>query len=139
MKTGCSWSVCSSKQKFGSYKLHIEFRLPYQPEGSRAVPRQQRRLYAGGVYEVQILDSFGLEGKEQTSVGGLYELREPEREHVLFLHSRGRTYDIDYTAAKYDGEKGDRSAEDYGCLHNGVLIHKDAALPADRGDALFTP
>ena len=37
---------CTSKEKFGSGKLHVEFRLPFMPECTRPGTRQQRRLCA---------------------------------------------------------------------------------------------
>ena len=39
----------TSKDTFGSHKIHIEFRLPYKPGRARAGPRQQRDLYSGAV------------------------------------------------------------------------------------------
>lgn len=128
-ENGLLMAGCSSKQKFGSYKMHIEFRLPYQPD-DRGQARGNSGVYMQGRYEVQMLDSFGLEGKNN-ECGGLYELRDPDV-NMCFPPLAWQTYDIDYTAAKYDGEKVIVPPR-ITVLHNGVLIHKDVALPSDRG------
>jgi hypothetical protein len=120
---------CTSKQKFGSYKLHIEFRLPYQPE-DRGQARGNSGVYMQGRYEVQMLDSFGLEGKNN-ECGGLYELREPDV-NMCFPPLAWQTYEIKYAAAKYVDEKVIAPPR-ITVVHNGVLIHKDVALPADKG------
>src|SRR3954447_13105713 len=120
---------CTSKQKFGSFKLHIEFRLPYQPE-DRGQARGNSGVYLQGQYEVQMLDSFGLEGKNN-ECGGLYELRDPDI-NMCFPPLAWQTYDIDYTAAKYDGGKAVAPPR-ITVSHNGVLTHKDDVLPTDRG------
>lgn len=64
---------CSSKQKFGSCQVHIEFRTPYQPE-DRGQGCGNSGIYVGARYECQMLDSFGLKGKNN-ECGGLYSVK----------------------------------------------------------------
>jgi hypothetical protein len=119
----------TSKQKFGSCQVHIEFRLPYMPE-DRGQARGNSGIYLQGRYEVQMLDSFGLEGKNN-ECGGLYELKDPDV-NMCLPPLTWQTYDIDYTAAKYDGDKVIAPPR-ITVEHNGVVIHKDVELPTDRG------
>jgi hypothetical protein len=120
----------TSKQKFGSYKLHIEFRIPYQPE-DRGQGRGNSGIYMQGRYEVQMLDSFGLEGKNN-ECGGLYSVKDCDV-NMCLPPLAWQTYDIDYTAAKYDDAGKATSPAKITVEHNGVVIHKDVDLPTDRG------
>jgi hypothetical protein len=121
---------CTSKQKFGSHKLHIEFLLPYQPEDSGQA-RGNSGIYLQGRYEVQMLDSFGLEGKDN-ECGGLYSVKAPDV-NMCLPPLAWQTYDIDYTAAKYDADGKLSARPRITVSHNGVVIHKDVELPGDRG------
>jgi len=125
---GCLAAGCTSNQKFGSGKLHIEFCLPYMPE-DRGQARGNSGVYLQGRYEVQMLDSFGLKG-ENNECGGLYEIKAPDV-NMCLPPLAWQTYDIEYTAAKYDGEKLVASPR-ITVVHNGVTIHKDVELPGDR-------
>jgi len=118
----------TSKQKFGSHKLHLEFRLPYQPEAS-GQGRGNSGLYVQGRYEVQMLDSFGLEGRDN-ECGGVYSVKTPDL-NMCFPPLSWQTYDVEFTAAKYaDGKLV--SAPRMTVFHNGVKIHDNIELPGDR-------
>src|SRR5262249_35460022 len=54
--------AANTKRTFKDFKLHIEFRTPFQP-GARSQGRGNSGVYLHGKHEIQVLDSFGLEGK----------------------------------------------------------------------------
>ena len=114
----------TSKQKFQSFKLHMEFRTPLKP-ADRGQGRGNSGFYAQGRYEVQILDSFGLEG-QQNECGGIYGIG-PPRINMCLPPLSWQTYDVDFTAAEYkDGKKV--SSARMTVRHNGVLIHENQQL-----------
>jgi hypothetical protein len=116
----------TSKQKFGSCKLHLEFRTPFMPE-ARGQGRGNSGCYLQGRYEVQILDSFGLAGKDN-ECGGIYSIKDPAI-NMCFPPLVWQTYDIDYTAAEHDASGKKRKSARMTVRHNGVVVHDNVELP----------
>lgn len=121
-------SGCTSKQHFGDYKLHLEFRTPYKPD-ARGQQRGNSGVYHGGRWETQVLDSFGLEG-EANECGGIYSVSKP-RLNMCLPPLAWQTYDVEFTAAKFDAT-GKRTAWPRITVRlNGVLIHENLELARD--------
>lgn len=112
------------KDRCQSYSIHLEFLLPYMPE-ARGQGRANSGFYAQGRYEVQMLDSFGLEG-EDNECGGIYHLAKP-RINMCYPPLSWQTYDIDFTAPEFkDGKKVKNTRMTVKL--NGVVIHDDLEL-----------
>lgn len=122
----------TSSETFGDCSIHIEFRLPYMP-AARGQGRGNSGLYVQGRYEIQMLDSFGLEGKDN-ECGGLYKISAPKL-NMCFSPLSWQTYDVDFTAAKFDGEGKKTSNAKLTVKLNGVSIHENQELPGPTGGA----
>ncbi len=116
----------TSKQTFQDFSMHMEFLLSYMPAG-RGQGRANSGCYMQGRYEVQILDSFGLSG-EHNECGGIYTIAKPDT-NMCFPPLSWQTYDVEYTAAKYDTAGKKTTNARMSVLHNGVPIHKNVELP----------
>jgi hypothetical protein len=122
---GLLMAGATSKRKFDSCQLHVEFLLPFMPE-ARGQARANSGCYLQGRYEVQMLDSFGLKG-ENNECGGIYSIKAPDV-NMCFPPLAWQTYDIDYTAATYENGSKVKNAR-MTVKHNGVVIHNDVELP----------
>jgi hypothetical protein len=121
-------SGTKSREEFESYQLHLEFRLTWMPE-ARGQGRSNSGVYIHGCYAIQVLDSFGLEGRDN-ECGGLYKIKAPDV-NMCLPPMAWQTYDVDFTAPKYDGEGNKVSKARLTVRHNGVVIHDDLELPHD--------
>ena len=122
----------STKETFGDYILHLEFKLPHKPTATGQV-RSNCGIHHLGLYETQILDSFGLYGYDN-ECGGIYKIREPDS-NAGYPGGLWQTYDIDLRAPRFDA-KGKKTSNARITVHlNGILIHDDVEIskPAAGG------
>ena len=121
-----------TKRKFNDYHLHLEFRTPYKPF-ARGQARGNSGVYHQHRYETQVLDSFGLEGKDNET-GGIYKIAEP-RLNMCLPPLTWQTYDVDFTTAKFDSEGKLLQPASMTVKLNGVLVHENQELPNTTGGA----
>ena len=113
-------------RKFGSARFHVEFRCPYEPT-RRGQGRGNSGVYLQKRYEVQVLESFGLKSRSN-DCGSIYRVANTSINACL-PPLKWQTYDVEFTAAKMgpDGKLLRRPM--MSVRHNGILTHKDQALP----------
>ncbi len=114
----------TTKKSFKNFTLHIEFRTPFQPTAG-GQGRGNSGVYVCG-REVQVLDSFGLEGKNN-ECGGIYSERAPNV-NMCFPPLAWQTFEIEHRAGKVDPETKKQGSPRITVRHNGVLIHENVEL-----------
>ena len=113
-------SIITRKQ-FTDVRLHVEFRTPFMPD-ARGQGRGNSGVYLQGRYEVQVLDSYGLEGKNN-ECGGIYGVA-PPLVNMCAPPRQWQTYDITFRAPRFDGAGNRISNPTLTVFHNGVKVHE---------------
>lgn len=118
-----------TKETFdSSFKLHVEFRVPYQPK-SQGQGRGNSGVYVQGRYEVQVLDSYGLKSGKN-DCGSIYGIAIPT-ENACKAPTVWQSYDIEFQAPKCENGKKVGMAV-MTVYHNGVKIHDKVAMTLDN-------
>jgi hypothetical protein len=116
----------TSKRAFGSCQLHIEWATPKEVKGE-GQGRGNSGVYLMGIYEVQILDSYGNKTYFDGQAASIYKQRPP-----LVNASRGpgewQTYDIIFRAPEFDAAGKVVKPAAVTVLHNGVLVQNHFEL-----------
>lgn len=117
-----------TKETFNSFKLHVEFRVPYMPTAT-GQGRGNSGVYSQGRYEVQVLDSYGLDSKDN-DCGAIYTIAKP-LVNACKAPTIWQSYDIEFHAPKFvDGKKTEPGR--ISVLHNGIKIHDNQKLTKDN-------
>ncbi len=119
-----------SKQSFGgSFKMHVEFKVPLRAEG-RSQGRGNSGCFMPNGDEVQVLDSFGMTTYKGGGCGGLYKYKDPDAFDAFSLASappqQWQTYDIEYTVESKDSKPTGKPV--ITVFHNGIKIHDKVQL-----------
>jgi hypothetical protein len=114
----------TTKKQFTNFKLHIEFRTPFQPTAG-GQGRGNSGVYVCG-REVQVLDSFGLAGVKD-ECGAIYGERAPEV-NMCLPPLVWQTYDIEHRPGKIDPDTKKPGPPHITVRHNGVLVHENFEL-----------
>ncbi len=119
-----------TRRNVRDFFLHTEFRIPFMPEASSQA-RGNSGLYLQRRYEVQILDSFGLEGGNN-ECGALYQQRRPSV-NACFPPGAWQTYDVEFRAARYNAAGEKVANARITVRQNGITIHNNVELRNKTG------
>ncbi len=120
-----------TRDTFGDFKLHLEFRVPLMEEARGQGRGNSGVFLPGNCEEVQILDSFGFE-PDKGSCGAIYDQKPPDVNASL-PPGEWQTYDITCLVPRFDENGSMIQKTILTVYHNGVLIHD--RFPAKRQTA----
>ena len=115
-----------SKFKFKDAHIHVEWMEPDMPE-AEGQWKGNSGVYIHGCYELQVLDSYGIEELYPHDCGGIYTLY-PPRVNACKPALEWQTYDIYFRAPRYDDEGKVTEAARATIIQNGQVIHNNIVL-----------
>jgi hypothetical protein len=124
-----------SKRHFRSVQIHVEFRTPFMPTAA-GMARGNSGVYVKKEWEVQIVDSFGWDSENRkferlsgtARCAGIHEMVEPAL-NMSYPPLSWQTFDIEFTAARFDAAGNKIEPAMMTVRHNGVLVHDRYVLP----------
>jgi hypothetical protein len=114
-----------SNDKFGDCQIHIEWKEPAGIVGTGQA-RGNSGVFVMGRFEVQVLDSYKAPTYADGQAGAIYG-QWPPLVNPIRPPGQWQTYDIYFTAPKFDGEKLVSPAYET-VVFNGVLVHNHTKL-----------
>ncbi len=122
-----------TKDTFEDYQLHVEFWLPYMPN-AKGQARANSGVYQQGRYEVQVLDSYGLEAQDN-DCGAIYKVSKPLR-NACKKPERWQTYDIAFRAPRFDASGRMTEKARITVFQNSILIQNSQEVDHPTGGEL---
>ena len=117
-----------SDYQFSDAHIHVEFRIPDMPDCTGQA-KGNSGVYVHGCYEIQVLDSYGIENPHNDECSGIYSIQAPLCNACLPAEE-WQTYDIIFRAPRFN-QYGE-IAEDgrITLLQNGIVVHNNFILPS---------
>ena len=124
-----------TKRSFGSYQLHLEWRIPQGITGNDQ-GRGNSGLFLASTgagdagYELQILDSYRNKTYVNGQAGSVYK-QHPPLANAMRPPGEWQSYDVLWTAPAFNQDGSLKSPARLTAFHNGVLIQNDVELAGE--------
>jgi hypothetical protein len=120
-----------TKKPFGDCQLHIEWRTPEKVEGE-GQGRGNSGIFLMGRYELQVLDSYQNRTYSNGQAGSIYKQHIP-LVNVSKKPGEWQTYDVVFTAPRFNADGTVRSPGRITVLQNGVLVQNNVEIKGSTG------
>lgn len=127
-------SQLSTRENFGSFQLHLEWKQPNPPSGPWE-NRGNNGVLIMGLYEIQIYDSWNDKIYPDGQAAAIYA-QTPPRVNVCRPPGEWESYDIVFTAPVFEAGKLAQPAR-VTMLHNGVLVHLNEEIRGETGHRIL--
>ncbi|HKI44972.1 MAG TPA: DUF1080 domain-containing protein [Balneolales bacterium] len=121
-----------TKQSFGDFQLHIEWRAPYPPKGE-GQGRGNSGVYLQSLYELQVLDSYNSKTYVNGQAGSIYK-EYPPLVNACRPPGQWQSYDVIFTAPRFNDDGTVKNPARVTAFQNGVLIQNNVKL---KGRTLY--
>jgi hypothetical protein len=115
-----------TKRSFGDCQLHIEWRTPDTVRGD-GQGRGNSGIFLMGLYELQVLDSYKNRTYSNGQAGSIYKQQMPIV-NVCRQPGEWQTYDVIFTAPRFNSDSSLRSSARITVLQNGVLVQNNVSI-----------
>jgi hypothetical protein len=124
-----------TKKSFQDFQLHIEWRIPSNITGSGQARGNSGVFlaalpYGAGGYELQVLDNYKNETYVNGQAGSMYK-QTPPLVNACRQPGEWQTYDVVWTAPRFNDDGTLKSPARVTVLHNGVLVQNNTELKGD--------
>jgi hypothetical protein len=123
-----------TKQKFGDFRLHVEWFEPDIPSDVTGQQRGNSGVFLQERYELQVLESFG-HPPANNEGGSIYSKRAPDS-NAATPSGTWQTYDVTFHAARFDSAGNKTANARVTLVWNGVVVHNDVQVDGGTGDSL---
>lgn len=114
-----------TKQEFGDLQLHLEFCTP-PPNGKSGQGRGNSGVFFMGRFELQVLDCYENKTYPDGQTGSLYG-QQPPLVNACRAPGQWQTYDVAFTAPRFDADGKLLQPAYITAFHNGVLVQNHVA------------
>ena len=121
-----------SLQAFGDCQLHVEWAAPNPPHGTSQGRGNSGLFFSLGRYEIQVLDSYENKTYSDGSAASVYG-QYPPLVNASLPPGKWQTYDIVWTAPRFDADGKLISKARETVFHNGVLVQNNVELTGPTG------
>jgi hypothetical protein len=117
-----------TKKEFGDFQLHVEWRSPSVVDSTKkSQQRGNSGIFLQGRYEVQVLDNFGNKTYVNGQASSIY------KQHIPLVNAcrkpgEWQTYDIIYTAPRFNEEGRVLIPAYVTVIHNGIITQNHVAI-----------
>lgn len=118
--------VIKTRKAFGDCQLHVEWRTPAEVKGE-GQGRGNSGIFLMGLYELQVLDSYNNRTYSNGQAGSIYKQTAPLA-NASRKPGEWQTYDIIFTAPRFNKDSSVKSQGRITVLHNGVLVQNNTAI-----------